>query len=110
MRNDGYNGTAHVNAAAVGAGDADSRQNARLPMATLQFAHVAAATDAQNPARNDDSTLAAAVRDDFCCGKRWNGGHCACGARNNLAVEVNDEKSKWLRSIMRRECWCFRDK
>ncbi len=96
MRNDGYKWTAHINAAAVGAGYADSRQNARSPLATLQFAHVAAATDAQNPGRNHESSLAAAARNDFRRDKRWNGGHCACGARDNMAVEVNDEKGKWL--------------
>ncbi len=103
MRNDGYKWTAHVNAAAVGAGDADSRQNAGLPLATLQLAHVAAATDAQNPARNHESALAAAASDDFCSDERRNSGHCACGARDDVAVEVNDEKGEWLGSRTRRE-------
>jgi hypothetical protein len=97
----GYDWAANVNTAVAAAIIAESCRTAHLPLAALQLTPVAAATDSKHPAREHKGAFAAVASSNFCRDKRRNGGHCACGAGHNLAVEVDDEKGKGLGRVRR---------
>ncbi len=100
MGENGYDWAANVNTTVDAAAIiANPSRTAHLPLAVLQLALVAAAANAKHPARDHKGTVAAVAGSDFCGDERRIGGHCACGARHNLAVEVDDEEGKGLERV-----------